>query len=380
MNFLELLQSFCQSKATDPCDKIYSLLGLASDAYRNALIPEYSASNTVAMLYQDLARQAVRMGDLELLLLNAGTSQIITGMPFWVPDWSFEPRNVILSDEYACCGPECIPYTLLSHTDSSRLTIRGVIFDRITKKSPRLDGRQHGQLPDMLGTLSVAILVVYHIFDSGSKAVEALGGRYPNGADLLTAVWQTLVCGLGWDGKRVKHSDKKHFDAFLKCYQEQLIDMRESNGQSIPFSMGTRLARNQPELEALDWGDRLSTNTKILMNEEIPALTPEAEQRAQLEDEMYPFLATMLHYQGERRTCTTEKRYFGTVPGEAEEGDLIVILFGLRIPFVLRRLVEGTYKLIGHCYVYGIMDGEAFTTGSNSNGLQGVGSVDFSLV
>jgi hypothetical protein len=57
--------------------------------------------------------------------------------------------------------------------------------------------------------------------------------------------------------------------------------------------------------------------------------------------EMYPFLATMLHHQAERRTCITEKGYFGSIPGEAEEGDLIAIFFGLRIPFVLRPLAGG---------------------------------------
>jgi hypothetical protein len=93
---------------------------------------------------------------------------------------------------------------------------------------------------------------------------------------------------------------------------------------------------------------------------------------------MYSFLATMLHYQAERRTCITGERYFGTIPGEAEEGDLIAIFFGLRIPFVLRPLVGGTYKLIGPCYVHGIMDGEGLRR--NGEGSCGVESVDFVLV
>ena len=380
VNFLEILQSFRQSKATDPRDKVYSLLSLGSDAYREKLTPDYSISNTVAIVYQDLARQAIQMGDLELLLLNAGISQKVTGMPSWVPDWSYETRSVLISDEYACCGPETGSCALLSHENSDRLMVRGMLFDRITRKSPRMDWRQHGTMPDTFGTLSTALFLVYHILSAGSKAVEPLGGLYPNGADLLTAVWHTLILGLGWNSKRAKHIDKNHFYAFLECYQEQLMGLLASNGQSVPVSMGTTIARNQLELQALDWRARQTTSTRILMNEEIPALTPEAEQRAQLEDEMYPFLASMLHYQDERRTCITEKGYFGTVPGEAEEEDLIVIFFGLRIPFVLRSSLEGTYKLIGPCYVYGIMDGEAFTTESDGNGVQGMGSVDFTLI
>jgi len=238
-----------------------------------------------------------------------------------------------------------------------------------------LDWTGHGDLPDTFGTLSVAIMVVYRLLSMGSKVVGALGGTYLNGDNLLTAVWQTLVCGLGWNGKRTQDSDKKHFEAFLRCYQDQLIEMLASDGRRVSASIGTRLARNQAELAALD---RQDTRTRILMNEPIPALSSELEQRAQLEDEMYPFLATMLHHQAERRTCITGKGYFGTVPSEAQEGDLIAIFFGLRIPFVLRTLAGGTYKLIGPCYMHGIMDGEGLR--SNDEGSCGVESVDFVLV
>lgn len=42
------------------------------------------------------------------------------------------------------------------------------------------------------------------------------------------------------------------------------------------------------------------------------------------------------------------------------EGDVVCVLGGGRTPFVL-RVIEGTvdgYKLVGVCYVYGIMNGE----------------------
>ena len=382
VEFLEILQSFRQSKATDPRDKVYSLLSLGPDVYRSALTPEYSISNTVADVYHDLARQAIRVGDVESLLLNAGISQTVTGMPSWVPDWSYEARNVMMSDEYGCCGPQSKSYASLSDKNPNKLTIRGRIFDKIAKKSPRSGWRHHGigGLPDVFGVLSVAISLVYHIFSAGSNALDALDGLYPNGVDLLTAVWHTLILGLGWNGKRVKQIDKNHFYAFLKCYQEQLIDLFASSGQRMTTSLGTEIARNESEFRLLDSKAERSTTMKLLMAEEIPVLTPEAERRAQLEDQMYPFLESMLRFQDERRTCITQKSYFGTVPEEAQEGDLIVILFGLRIPFVLRNLVDGTYQLIGSCYVCGIMDGEAFTAGSNSGTLHGNDSVDFILV
>lgn len=45
-----------------------------------------------------------------------------------------------------------------------------------------------------------------------------------------------------------------------------------------------------------------------------------------------------------------------------EEGDLVVVLFGSGLPFVIRpqqhRSGQSRYFIIGHCYVYGVMDGE----------------------
>ena len=144
-----------------------------------------------------------------------------------------------------------------------------------------------------------------------SLAVGAPGGKYPNGDDPLTAIWQTLVCGLGWNGKRTQDSDKTHFEAFLVCYQDQLGEIIASGGRIVFASIGTRLAHdNEAELAALGRYSRQNTTARILMNEPIPALSPELEEQAQLEDEIYPFLATMLHHQAERRTCITEKEIF----------------------------------------------------------------------
>ena len=69
-----------------------------------------------------------------------------------------------------------------------------------------------------------------------------------------------------------------------------------------------------------------------------------------------------------RRMIVTEhERLLGLGPGAAQEGDLICIIFGCSVPVLLRKIVsdemtgEHYYKLLGDCYVHGMMDGEAFT-------------------
>ena len=54
----------------------------------------------------------------------------------------------------------------------------------------------------------------------------------------------------------------------------------------------------------------------------------------------------------------------GLVPAETKKRELILILSGCSVPVVLRRVEapksnEETFKLIGECFIYGMMDGEA---------------------
>jgi len=77
------------------------------------------------------------------------------------------------------------------------------------------------------------------------------------------------------------------------------------------------------------------------------------------------------------------KGYFGLGPGKCQEGDLIVVLAGGNVPYILRpvspacrssmiargfaeilqeeaQLCNDWYKILGDSYVHGIMDGEVF--------------------
>jgi hypothetical protein len=55
---------------------------------------------------------------------------------------------------------------------------------------------------------------------------------------------------------------------------------------------------------------------------------------------------------------TTSRGLTGVGPRKIQPGDTVVVLFGARVPYVLRR--KGNhYRLIGDCYVHGLVDGEA---------------------
>ncbi len=69
--------------------------------------------------------------------------------------------------------------------------------------------------------------------------------------------------------------------------------------------------------------------------------------------------SALKHWSYYRRFFVTRDGYFGLAPLSVEKGDSIFILRGGRVPFLLRKISETEYRIIGECYVHGIMHGEA---------------------
>jgi hypothetical protein len=62
----------------------------------------------------------------------------------------------------------------------------------------------------------------------------------------------------------------------------------------------------------------------------------------------------------EARFFTTEKGYMGVGVRQLEIGDKVCVLFGKKVPIILRPTGK-EYKLVGECVTHGIMNGEFVT-------------------
>lgn len=60
----------------------------------------------------------------------------------------------------------------------------------------------------------------------------------------------------------------------------------------------------------------------------------------------------------------SSKGYIGLGPEVMEPGDLICILFGRQVPFVLRKL-DDHYIFIGESFIKNLMDGEGLHSFEN---------------
>ncbi|KAF5600106.1 heterokaryon incompatibility 6 OR allele [Fusarium pseudoanthophilum] len=68
-----------------------------------------------------------------------------------------------------------------------------------------------------------------------------------------------------------------------------------------------------------------------------------------------------------RRFAATDMGLVGYVPLRAKKGDLVCILYGSEVPFVIRKEAGGKCSLVGECYMHGIMEGEALNAGANGH-------------
>jgi hypothetical protein len=61
-----------------------------------------------------------------------------------------------------------------------------------------------------------------------------------------------------------------------------------------------------------------------------------------------------------RKAFVTQTGFLGLGPAEVEPGDVVCILFGGNLPYMMRPLGLDEFIFLGPSYVHGIMYGEAY--------------------
>ena len=280
--------------ATDPRDRIYGLLALATDSEQLGILPDYEKSTIEN--YTDTSRTLIAIGETNILSW-CQQSKRIEGLPSWVPDFS--------SDIRPAYGANRIIGSLLRA--SSKKEFPGL--------SPSPDDD-----PYLIGLSGVNVGI---ITDLGS-------------------IW-TPEPGPTWtwtDATRLIHE----VETF--CKQSSLFTDPE---QALDASMRIPCADQQVEGNTKR---RASSNSIFSQYDKIRSI---GEVGFDHDAAAYRNAMT---FQRDRRPFLSDSGHVGLAPARAESGDCICILFGSPVPFVLRASTEGKFVLVGEAYVYGIMDGE----------------------
>ncbi|CZR65971.1 uncharacterized protein PAC_15871 [Phialocephala subalpina] len=336
---LRLLSLFRMNLASDPRDKVYSFLGLAKgDELAKSIAPDYSETNTTTKLYRNVAVRFVENGRGPELLQYSGLDHSIPELPSWAPDWSHQTRSTIPADLYNCSGPST-PRMSVSPTDPNKLLIRGAIVDRIKWNGMAWRYYSHDRKQEKFAPFKEAPERMFPPFsDEDSRCLirtMALQGgaehcsKFGNNKSLEDAMARTLCMDRTWRGERTNSDTSflESFEAFQRLYGE-------GPGESLP------------EDKKVYWSGIFAWIWDFNEQEE-----------GELRKKSWPFEVAFQEAHKGRRFCATREGYLCTAPYNTERGDRVVLFEGFKIPFILRREDED-WKIVGDCYVHGIMDGE----------------------
>ena len=344
--------------ATDPRDKVFALVGLANDA--RGLLPDYSKPLTDVYLQ---TAEHILSTDRDITLLSEVKGlQLGSGLPSWVPDWRVSPSVLLLATknsdgtkQYAASGI-CQSKFAIDTPGSGILAVHGVCFDKVSRHLGRVSRISEGK-----EYVPWTGLTDYHkgLWAEMARSVYPNGVYSPTGEPLIQVYNRVLVGDQSLLSERLDKAAKAAF------YPETLNNIRTSRSDiSHPlYPEAIKQVKDlEINLEAVIWsylkGPKLYATADIIQylnkSPRIDNVSPEII--GQVESEQ---LALRYAITGGRKLFISKSGHMGLCPESTEPADVICIIFGADVPFVLRPLQNGHFLLVGECYIDGFMDGQA---------------------
>lgn len=336
LTMIELTSRAREFEATDPRDKVFSLLGLANDlgpleTRPLGLVPDYTKSTTE--VYANFARAIIlKTGKLDVLsLVNTFQGQTTSqNVASWIP-----------------------------HLNAPVPTIRGLGFptkyDASSSTNVRLEltgGKQErvfvltlaGYCIDRVSFLTDNVM-------SFSRNFKVYTGE---NKDAVVDLWRAYM--------------KPPVDSEIPeiKYLLQHLELITATGVALPTEFPVQpLGRVVPTRDA---PSTLKDFAAYWARLDPDFIDFQATARAELQvlaklgdaDQFGVLAGKACH---ERKFFITANGRAGLCPRATQVGDEVVILYGGSVPYVLRKATtDGEWRFIGECYVNGVMFGETETS------------------
>lgn len=333
---LRLMIDTRRARSFDARDKAYGMFGMCLPETVIRVRIDYSDKYDVAQLFQDISENHIAErfihGSSLLDPILSCVDQDSVDLPSWVADWRRPRRTTALGSSvysYQADGrftPRSLMEQSVAKVDSSNpawkeLQVTGLLFDTLETLSGVLEE------PDLSPnaenkTLKMMLDFVINLKD------------YPSVNTDFSAFWQTLVAG------KDEHRQSTCPDSFEEIFS-YILDLTTGGKNSISGQTYTRRQNLPKGRGGLD-EDKLRSRK--------PRSAGDTFQRVR---------TAMINATKSRRLGSTVGGYIGLFPEHSKTGDGIFVLSGCHVPFVLRPRGDKKFKLVGECYVHGIMGGEA---------------------
>lgn len=315
-SLLNLLELFAHTQATILQDKLFALLGLAFDSWKDEFTPDYDSP--IEEVVRRYATSFVSGGRVLDLLYRAGTAKSYKFCS-WIPEWTRETFPQTISTWKAVGGEfyagQRTPSTATCPVPSM-LAIRGFSVDSvISASSVRMGTANILSFVDAMADFRRLVQCVVD-YPTGETQEEILL-RLPIGNAERPHLESTA------DRLRLYRDFAKTLEG-NETWPENLRELVFSVGLDKEASEFFKLPLDSQMVVTKYWQTAAAFNNRICG----------------------------------ANFCVTRERYVGMLPAAAAVGDEICLPHGSLVPFVVRR--NGLkYKLIGECYIHGIMKGES---------------------
>ncbi|KAJ9412711.1 heterokaryon incompatibility protein-domain-containing protein [Fusarium oxysporum] len=298
--------------ATDQRDRIFALLGLATDGLD--IIPDYSDFDYAGLLCRT-ARVMIEKQGLEVLSYSQFPKSYIP-LPSWVPDWrsnlspSYYDHTLVDPPFFQACG-DTKP-SVISSPSTLMLVLEGITVD-----------------------------VVEEVGSPWHKPLSFSHEQY-----LSYFAQVRLMCQLSaLKNEPIYASESRRDEA---VWRVPIGDLYTCNGRTTRPTSDVRGAYKS-----------LVAECELFEQRKLAGSVSELQGQTE----------TILDTDGSHYQCSTEtmsgkrpfltkKGHLGMGPPMMMSGDVVVILMGSRIPFVLRPGEHGNFAFTGDAYCDGVMDGE----------------------
>jgi hypothetical protein len=338
-----LLRVFGEREATVPLDKVFALIGLAK---------RYSADLRQLVDYRPEAQEVVLLDLANFLLENGEALDVLemTGMgwssynpklPSWAVDWTVMRSSMPLTRKSSLhAGHYCATANMVSMVrrggSRQELVVRGQYLDRICCILPIGNAQGPNAQPN---DLILRALLSYLELCLDMAMIWSLGDSQSPYAGLRSqsleeAVWRTLI----GDRTRSERPAPSFYGRVVRSQVQVLSDLVQVSQSYVPSMMASDHVRESLQAQ---WG-----HTRV----------------QEIQQDYQHFYEINLLFDSGRGSnphvfCTTESGYIGMVPQLSKVGDIVCLIHGLDVPYVLRKF-GGKHRLVGDSYIHGIMDGE----------------------
>lgn len=332
--FIDLLVEIRQAgkdrpwlEASDPRDIVYALMGVASDADRLGIVPNYR--KPVVEVYAEVTRAMMAIYP-QYKLGYSLFPKSLAGLPSWVPDWRQLAQTGVARyflsglDRFKASGDKIQPANKAVTTFV--LNLRGAYVESVVKVLT-IDLKDSQQTP-LQGDMSLSE-ALWRKSSRASCVNSILKFAEPFiHTRSEAAVWKLMLAGFKGTSRDCPGFNALASPAF---HQERTEATTISESQ-----MAYMLQYSVPHERELVSGGDIQKFVDLFCESIVDCASVMAR---------------------ERTLFLTESGRLGLGPYQVQEGDSVTVLYGIHVPIILQP-AGSNYLFVGESHVDGIMQGE----------------------